>query len=61
MLGISLELNTGKLEILPELHLGSNLNKEYSIVFYSPCVPDMHKITPNIHGVIAFSTWLSVK
>jgi hypothetical protein len=35
--GISLELNTGKLEILPQFHLGSNLVKECSIVFYNPC------------------------
>jgi hypothetical protein len=34
---ISLELNTAKLEILPQLHLGSNLDKECPIVFYSPC------------------------
>jgi hypothetical protein len=35
--GISLELNTEKLEILPQLHLGLNLYKECFIVFYSPC------------------------
>jgi hypothetical protein len=34
---ISLELNTAKLEILPQLHLGSNLDKECSIAFYNPC------------------------
>jgi hypothetical protein len=33
----SLELNTVKLEILPQLHLGQNLDNEYSIVFYNPC------------------------
>jgi hypothetical protein len=33
----SLELNTVKLEILPQLHLGWNLHKECSIVFYNPC------------------------
>jgi hypothetical protein len=27
----------GKLESLPQFHLGSNLDKEYSIVFYNPC------------------------
>jgi hypothetical protein len=37
MPGISLELNTGKLETLPQFHLGSNLDKECSIVFYIPC------------------------
>jgi hypothetical protein len=37
MPGISLELNTGKLEILPQFHLGSNFDKECSIVFYIPC------------------------
>jgi hypothetical protein len=36
MPGISLELNTGKLEILPQFHLGSNLDKECSIGFYHP-------------------------
>jgi hypothetical protein len=34
---ISLELNTAKLEIPPQLHLGSNLENECSIVFYNPC------------------------
>jgi hypothetical protein len=33
----SLELNTAKLEILPQLHLSWNLDKESSIVFYNPC------------------------
>jgi hypothetical protein len=37
MPGISLELNTAKLEILPQLHLGWNLDKECSIVFYNTC------------------------
>jgi hypothetical protein len=37
MPGISLELNTGKLETLSQFHLGSNLDKECSIVFYNPC------------------------
>jgi hypothetical protein len=27
----------GILGSLPQFHLGSNLDKEYSIVFYSPC------------------------
>jgi hypothetical protein len=27
----------GKLGSLPQFHLGSNLDKEYSIVFYNPC------------------------
>jgi hypothetical protein len=27
----------GKLEILPQFHLGSNVNKECSIVFYNHC------------------------
>jgi hypothetical protein len=35
--GISLELNTVKLEMLAQLHLGLNLDKECSIVFYNPC------------------------
>jgi hypothetical protein len=34
---ISLKLNTAKLEILPQLHLGSNLDKECFIVLYNPC------------------------
>jgi hypothetical protein len=33
----SLDLNTAKLEILPQLHLGRNLDKECSIVLYNPC------------------------
>jgi hypothetical protein len=31
------KLNTGKLKSLPQFHLGSNLDKECSIVFYNPC------------------------
>jgi hypothetical protein len=27
----------GRLKSLPQFHLGSNLEKEYSIVFYNPC------------------------
>jgi hypothetical protein len=27
----------GKLESLPQFHLGSNLDNECSIVFYNPC------------------------
>jgi hypothetical protein len=37
MPGMSLELNTWKLEILTQFHLGSNLDKECSIVLYNPC------------------------
>jgi hypothetical protein len=33
----NLELNTAKLEIMSQLHLGRNLDKECSIVFYNPC------------------------
>ncbi len=33
----SLNLNTVKLKILPQLHLGRNLDKECSIVLYNPC------------------------
>jgi hypothetical protein len=32
----SLELSTAKLEILPQLHLGYNLDKGSSSVFYNP-------------------------
>jgi hypothetical protein len=35
--GTSLELKTGKLETLSQFHLGSNLDKDCSIVFYNPC------------------------
>jgi hypothetical protein len=34
MSGISLKLNTEKLKTLPQFHLGSNLDKYCSIVFY---------------------------
>jgi hypothetical protein len=37
MSGISLELNTAKFEILPQLDIGSNLDKKCSIVFHNPC------------------------
>jgi hypothetical protein len=37
MPGISLQLNTGKLGTLPQFHMGLNLDKECSIVFYNPC------------------------
>jgi hypothetical protein len=48
MSGISLELNTEKLEILPQFHLGSNLDKECSIMFYNPCFCNRLTITrPN--------------
>jgi hypothetical protein len=29
--------HTGKLKSLPQFHLGPNLDKECSIVFYNPC------------------------
>jgi hypothetical protein len=45
--------------MLPQLHLSWNLDNECFIVFYN--LADMHKITPNIHEVIAFTKWLSVK
>jgi hypothetical protein len=35
--GIGLELNTRELEIPPQLHLGSKLDRDYSIMFYNPC------------------------
>jgi hypothetical protein len=44
---ISLELNTTKLEILPQLHLGSNMDKECSIVFYNPCATILLTCTGN--------------
>jgi hypothetical protein len=37
MVGISPKLNTEKLEILPQFHMSSNLDKECSIVFYNTC------------------------
>jgi hypothetical protein len=37
MPGISLELNIGKLETVPQFHLGSNIDKDCFIVFYIPC------------------------
>jgi hypothetical protein len=33
----SLELNTSKFGMLPQLHLSRNLDKECSIVLYNPC------------------------
>jgi hypothetical protein len=37
MPGNSLELNIGKLETVPQFHLGSNIDKDCFIVFYNPC------------------------
>jgi hypothetical protein len=48
-----------KLGSLPQFHLGSNLDKECSIVYYN--IVDMHKLTPNIQEVMTFPNWLSVK
>jgi hypothetical protein len=67
---INLELNTAKLEILPKLHLSSNLGEISNClkgVFHCVLQPlcyyldDMHKLTPNIHEVMAFPKRQSVK
>jgi hypothetical protein len=49
----------GKLGSLPQFHLGWNMDKECSVVFYN--LADMHKLTPNITEVMTFPKWLSVK
>jgi hypothetical protein len=48
-----------RLGLLPQFHLGSNLDMECSIVYYN--IVDMHKLTPNIEEAMSFLNWLSVK
>jgi hypothetical protein len=56
----SLKLFATAIETLPELNFGQGVfNCVLQHVFYN--LADMPKITPNIHKVIAFTTWLSVK